>query len=98
MASETAPQDQKKRSLAALERRFAAAKAELVQQQQQQQKKDIKHGKEPNCVGSSSVASTTVIADVSVIPTSKKGLFFLNPKFLLPVSIVYSFETFSMIL
>ena len=73
MASETAPQDQKKRSLVALERRFAAAKAELVQQQQ---KKDIKRGKEPNCTSSISVASTTVIPDVSVITPLKKGWSF----------------------
>ncbi|PON41726.1 Ribonuclease P/MRP, subunit p [Parasponia andersonii] len=70
MVSETAPQDPKKRSLAALERRFAAAKAEL----DQQQKKDVKHGKEHNCI-SSSLASTSAIPDVSVVPPSKKGNF-----------------------
>ncbi|XP_062117199.1 ribonuclease MRP protein subunit POP4-like isoform X2 [Humulus lupulus] len=65
MSSDTAPRDQMKRSLVALERRFAAAKADLVVQQQ----KDIKYGKESKCIGSSSMAPTTVI------PPSKKGNF-----------------------
>ncbi|KAF4391541.1 hypothetical protein CsatB_017049 [Cannabis sativa] len=66
MSSDTTPRDQMKRSLVALERRFAAAKADLVVQQQ---KKDIKYGKEPRCIGSSSMAPTTAIAP------SKKGNF-----------------------
>ncbi|XWS55779.1 hypothetical protein CRYUN_Cryun09bG0030000 [Craigia yunnanensis] len=72
MATTPGPQDQRKRTLEALERRFAVAKAELVQQQKNKKISLDKDGKESFSINSS-------VANASIAPSSnsssKKGNF-----------------------
>lgn len=80
MATNTVLQDQRKRTLEALERRFAVE--HLLQQKKN--KKSLKEGdkKEHNSTGSSCIASLADKTDAAVTPTlgasSKKGFFFFS--------------------
>ena len=82
MATIPGPQDQRKRTLEALERRFAVAKAELLQQQKNKKISPDKDGKESFSINSS-------VANASAAPSSnsssKKGsqssLIFLGSYF-----------------
>ncbi|KAH7537143.1 hypothetical protein FEM48_Zijuj03G0060700 [Ziziphus jujuba var. spinosa] len=77
MATNTVGQDQRKRTLEALERRFAAAKAELVQQQNKKIKPiglNNEDAKKPNPTNSSSVPSTSRSSDSSVKTPSRKDV------------------------
>ncbi|KAK9290405.1 hypothetical protein L1049_008574 [Liquidambar formosana] len=79
-------EDQKKRTLDALERRFAVAKAELLQQQQKNKRRfqgedeRVAH----NANDSSSIASSAHLSDTSVKPSSntssKKGNLFFSAR------------------
>ena len=76
MAIETILDDQKKRALEALERRFAVAKAELLQQQQHQSKKRFREEEEKvnQCTNSGSSTHTTDSSIKSTLhASSKKG-------------------------
>ena len=83
MATGTILEDQKKRTLEALERRFAVAKAELLQQQEHLSKKRFRgvDEKVSPCTNSFSVGSSTHPTDSSVTPTLnaslKKGNLFM---------------------
>ncbi|XVF55426.1 hypothetical protein PTKIN_Ptkin06aG0035000 [Pterospermum kingtungense] len=73
MATTPGPQDQRKRTLEALERRFAVAKAELLQQQKKNKHTSAEeHGKE-------TFSSNSPIPNPSIAPSSnsssKKGSF-----------------------
>ncbi|XWS59714.1 hypothetical protein CRYUN_Cryun08bG0145700 [Craigia yunnanensis] len=78
MATTPGPQGQRKRTLEALERRFAVAKAELLQQQKKNKKTSAEeHGKE-------TFSSNSFLPNASIAPSSnsssKKGKFsFLGP-------------------
>ena len=68
--------DQKKRALEALERRFAVAKAELLQQQQHQSKKRFREEEEKvdQCTNSGSSTHMTNSSIKSTLhASSKKG-------------------------
>ncbi|XP_021289467.1 ribonuclease P protein subunit p29 [Herrania umbratica] len=66
MATSTGPQDQRKRTLEALERRFAAAKAELHQQQKNKKTSVEEDGKETLRIDSS-------IANASIVSSSNSS-------------------------
>ncbi|XWS55780.1 hypothetical protein CRYUN_Cryun09bG0030000 [Craigia yunnanensis] len=66
MATTPGPQDQRKRTLEALERRFAVAKAELVQQQKNKKISLDKDGKESFSINSS-------VANASIAPSSNSS-------------------------
>lgn len=76
MATGTIFEDQKKRTLEALERRFAVAKAELLQQQEHLSKKRFRgvDEKVSPCTNSFSVGSSTHPTDSSVTPTLNASL------------------------
>ncbi|KAL6336360.1 hypothetical protein AAG906_014530 [Vitis piasezkii] len=76
MATGTILEDQKKRTLEALERRFAVAKAELLQQQEHLSKKRFRgvDEKVSPCTNSFSVGSSTHPTDSSVTPTLNASL------------------------
>lgn len=80
MASETVLDNQKKRTLEALERRFAVAKAELLQQQQPVSKKrfrqveeKVSHFTNSLSVGSSSARPIDSLVTPKMNTASKKG-------------------------
>lgn len=81
MATNAVLQDQRKRTLEALERRFAVE--HLLQQKKS--KKSVNEGdkKEPNCTNSF-IASSADKIDATIIPSlngsSKKGLFYFLMK------------------
>ncbi|XVF07958.1 hypothetical protein REPUB_Repub06bG0184200 [Reevesia pubescens] len=73
MATTPGPQDQRKRTLEALERRFAVAKAELLQQQKKNKKISIDED------GKETLSSNSSLPNASIAPSSntpsKKGNF-----------------------
>lgn len=76
MAGEAVVQDQRQRTLQALERRFEAAKAELDLHQTKNTKrlKAEGAGKKPHIANSSAVDSSPKLANASSTTLSKKGL------------------------
>ena len=82
MATDTVLEDRKKRTLAALERRFAAAKAELDLHQKKtnssNQRSSEEHGSQSLSEKSSSLASTSALANESLTASSRKGFVFLS--------------------
>ncbi|KAK6290331.1 hypothetical protein POUND7_001872 [Theobroma cacao] len=72
MATSTGPQDQRKRTLEALERRFAVAKAELHQQQKNKKTSVEEDGKETLSIDSS-IANASIASSSN--SSSKKGNF-----------------------
>lgn len=78
MATNTTTEDQRKRTMEALERRFATAKAELLQQVKHGKKRSLNDDeKETPVTNSSTIASSPHVTDRSVTNTpkalSKKG-------------------------
>jgi ribonuclease P protein subunit POP4 len=78
MATDAGFQDQRKRTLEALERRFAVE--HLLQQKKNKKSLNKVDNKEHNSKGSSFIASVVDKTDAAVTPTlgasSKKGVFF----------------------
>jgi ribonuclease P protein subunit POP4 len=78
MATDAVFQDQRKRTLEALERRFAVE--HLLQQKKNKKSLNKVDNKEHNSKGSSFIASVVDKTDAAVTPTlgasSKKGVFF----------------------
>lgn len=77
MAGEAVVQDQRQRTLQALERRFEAAKAELDLHQTKKNTKRLKTegaGKKPHVANSSAVDSSPKLANALSTTPSKKGL------------------------
>jgi ribonuclease P protein subunit POP4 len=86
MATDAVFQDQRKRTLEALERRFAVE--HLLQQKKNKKSLNKVDNKEHNSKGSSFIASVVDKTDAAVTPTlgasSKKGVFFLFFKAFIP--------------
>lgn len=78
MAMDTASEDQRKRTMEALERRFATARAEAHQQMNRGKKRSLNGGeKEMHSANSSAIASSLHLSDTPVANSpnvsSKKG-------------------------
>lgn len=73
--SETSMEDQRKRTLEALERRFAQAKAEVVQTQQQRSKKRPSEYKEKIASNVELSSADSAVKKPFSQSSSRKGLF-----------------------
>ncbi|XVE76229.1 hypothetical protein DITRI_Ditri12bG0156100 [Diplodiscus trichospermus] len=73
MATTSGPQDQRKRTLEALERRFAVAKAELLQQQKKNKKISYEEDGRESCNINSCFAKSSIAPSPN--SSSKKGNF-----------------------